>query len=116
MNGLELVQSKYYSYIRIVRMRDNKTPIMNYSQLKALSIEELQMLNKQVVDMIKFKRKSVAMEKKFELHIGMEVKVNHPKLMGQKLVVKEIRRTKASLQVLNGFASYSVPINMIEIV
>lgn len=97
-------------------MRDNKTPIMNYSQLKALSIEELQMLNKQVVDMIKFKRKSVAMEKKFELQIGMEVKVNHPKLKGQKLVVKEIRRTKASLQVLNGFASYSVPINMIEIV
>jgi hypothetical protein len=94
-----------------------KTPIMNYSQLKALSIEELQMLNKQVVDMIKFKRKSVAMEKKFELQIGMEVKVNHPKLMGQKLVVKEIRRTKASLQSWpNGFASYSVPINMIEIV
>ena len=99
-------------------MRDTitpKTPIMNYSELNALSIEELQMLNKQVVDMIKLKRKNMAMEKKFELQIGMQVRVNHPKLKGSVLVVNKIRTTKASLSVLNGFASYNVPISMIEI-
>jgi hypothetical protein len=62
------------------------------------------------------KRKESSLEKKFELQIGMQVKVNHPKLMGMKLVVNEIRQTKATLRVLDGFASYNVPINMIEVV
>jgi hypothetical protein len=88
---------------------------MNYSELNALSIEELQMLNRQVVDMVKMKRKNMAMEKKLELQVGMQVRVNHPKLKGSVLVVNKIRTTKASLSVLNGFASYNVPISMIEI-
>lgn len=89
---------------------------MNYAELTKMSLEDLRMLNNRVVEVIKMKRKESSLEKKFELQVGMQVKVNHPKLMGMKLVVNEIRRTKASLRVLDGFGSYSVPINMIEIV
>jgi hypothetical protein len=44
----------------------------------------------------------------------MTVKVNHPKLMGRELEVVKINRTKANLRVKGGFASYNVPVSMIE--
>lgn len=88
---------------------------MTYSQLNSLSIEELQALNSKVVEVIKLKRKEVALEKKDELRIGMNVTVNHPKLAGKQLVVEKINRTKASLRLLNGFRGYNVPISMIQI-
>lgn len=88
---------------------------MNYSQLNQMSLEELRSLNSLVVEVIKSKRAMAAFEKKQELRVGMTVKVNHPKLMGKQLRVEKINRTKASLKVLNGYASYSVPLNMIEI-
>ena len=80
-----------------------------------MSLEDLRMLNTRVVEMIKMKRNQSSLEKKFELEVGIMVKVNHPKLLGMKLVVDKINRTKASLKVLNGFGGYNVPINMIEI-
>ena len=88
---------------------------MTYSQLNSLSIEELQALNSKVVEVIKLKRNEVALEKKDELRIGMNVSVNHPKLAGKQLVVEKINRTKAVLKVLNGFGGYTVPISMIQI-
>ena len=88
---------------------------MNYSELNKMSIEELRNLNSLVVEVIKSKRALMAYEKKNELRVGMTVSVNHPKLMGKQLRVEKINRTKASLKVLNGFGSYNVPINMIEI-
>jgi transcription antitermination factor NusG len=89
---------------------------MTNSELLTMSLEDLRMLNTRVVEMIKMKRKQTSMEKKFELEVGMMVKVNHPKLLGMKLVVDKINRTNASLKVLNGFGGYNVPINMIEII
>lgn len=89
---------------------------MTNSELLTMSLEDLRALNTRVVEMIKMKRKQTSMEKKFELEVGMMVKVNHPKLLGMKLVVDKINRTKASLKVLNGFGGYNVPINMIEII
>jgi hypothetical protein len=63
------------------------------------------------------KRAMIAYEKKQELRVGMNVKVNHPKLMGKQLRVEKVNRTKASLKVLSGgFGSYTVPLSMIEIV
>jgi hypothetical protein len=63
------------------------------------------------------KRAMVSYEKKQELRVGMNVKVNHPKLMGKQLRVEKVNRTKASLKVLSGgFGSYNVPLTMIEIV
>jgi hypothetical protein len=88
---------------------------MTYSQLNSLSIEELRALNSKVVEVIKLKRKEVALEKKDELRIGMNVSVNHPKLAGKQLVVEKINRTKAVLKVLNGFGGYTVPLSMINI-
>jgi len=88
---------------------------MTYSQLNSLSIEELRELNSKVVEVIKMKRNEVAMEKKDELRIGMNVSVNHPKLAGKQLVVEKINRTKAVLKLLNGFGGYTVPLSMINI-
>jgi transcription antitermination factor NusG len=90
---------------------------MNYSQLNQLSLEELRNLNSLVVEVMNSKRAMVAYEKKQELRVGMNVKVNHPKLMGKQLRVEKVNRTKASLKVLTGgFGSYTVPLSMIEIV
>jgi len=88
---------------------------MTYSELSKLSIEELRELNSKVVEVIKLKRKEVALEKKDELRIGMNVSVNHPKLAGKQLVVEKINRTKAVLKLLNGFGGYTVPLSMINI-
>ena len=88
---------------------------MTYSELNSLSIEQLRSLNSKVVEVIKMKRNEVAMEKKDELRIGMNVSVNHPKLAGKQLVVEKINRTKAVLKLLNGFGGYTVPLSMINI-
>ena len=90
---------------------------MNYSQLNQMSLEELRNLNSLVVEVMNSKRAMVSYEKKQELRVGMNVKVNHPKLMGKQLRVEKVNRTKASLKVLSGgFGSYTVPLTMIEIV
>jgi len=86
---------------------------MTQAQLNNLTLEQLSALNKLVVDTIKLKRKQLIAQ--FELNIGDKVKVNHPKLQGKSLIVKKVKRTTATLQVDGAFASYNVPISMIEI-
>ncbi len=86
---------------------------MTQAQLNNLTLEQLSTLNKLVVDTIKAKRKQLIAQ--FELNIGDKVKVNHPKLQGKSLIVKKVKRTTATLQVEGAFASYNVPISMIEI-
>jgi hypothetical protein len=87
---------------------------MNYSQLSKLSVEELRSINQMVVQLIKQKRTIESLEKKIGLEVGMKVKVNHPKLQGRELEVTKINRTKANLRVVGGFASYNVPVSMIQ--
>ncbi len=87
---------------------------MNYSELSKLSVEELRNINALVVDLIKQKRTLQSLEKKVGLRVGMKVKVNHPKLYGRELEVTKINRTKANLRVVGGFASYNVPVSLIE--
>ena len=87
---------------------------MNYSQLSKLSVEELRDINRLVVDLIKQKRTIESLEKKVGLSVGMKVTVNHPKLRGRELEVTKINRTKANLRVVGGFASYNVPVSLIE--
>jgi hypothetical protein len=89
---------------------------LDINELNLMSIEELRFLNELVVGMIKNKRKESALEVKGELQVGQTVKVNHPKLMGKQLRVEKINRTKAVLQLLNGFACYTVPLSMVEVV
>jgi hypothetical protein len=87
---------------------------MNYSQLSKLSVEELRSINEMVIGLIKQKRTIQSLEKKVGLQIGMKVRVNHPKLQGRELEIVKINRTKANLRVVGGFASYNVPVSMIE--
>jgi len=89
---------------------------MNYSELNQMSIEDLRVLNKRVVEVIKMKRRANSLDVKESLWVGATVKVNHPKLMGKELRVEKINRAKATLSVLNGFGSFNVPLGMIEIV
>jgi len=88
---------------------------MNYSELKTLSLEELRELNSKVVELIKIKRSEIAWETKQDLYVGANVNVNHPKLSGKQCRVKKINRTKAVIEVLNGFGSYNVPLSMISL-
>ena len=87
---------------------------MNYSELSNLSVAELRNINQIVVELIKQKRNIESLQKKVGLKIGMIVKVNHPKLQGRELEVTKINRTKANLRVVGGFASYNVPVSLIE--
>jgi len=85
---------------------------MTQAQLNQLTLEQLRELNERVVKTIKVKRKQTIAE--FEINIGDKVKVNHPKLQGKSLIVREIKRTTATLQLETGYFSYKVPITMIE--
>ena len=87
---------------------------MNYSQLSKLSVEELRSINEMVIGLIKQKRTIESLEKKVGLQVGMKVRVNHPKLQGRELEIVKINRTKANLRVVGGFASYNVPVSLIE--
>jgi iron only hydrogenase large subunit-like protein len=88
---------------------------MTYQELNQLSIEQLRMLNTKVIEVIKIKKSETALNVKEELYIGANVSVNHPKLKGKQLRVEKINRTKAVLKVLNGYGTYTVPMNMIEV-
>jgi uncharacterized OB-fold protein len=87
---------------------------MNYSELSNLSVEELRNINRIVVELIKAKRTVESLTNKAGLKVGMKVKVNHPKLQGRELEVVKINRTKANLRVIGGFASYNVPVSLIQ--
>ena len=85
---------------------------MTQAELNQMSFEQLRTLNEMVVKTIKLKRKQLITQ--FELNIGDKVKVNHPKLQGKSLIVKQVKRTKAILQIEGTVGSYNVPISMIE--
>ena len=85
---------------------------MTQAELNQMSFEQLRKLNEMVVKTIKLKRKQLIAQ--FELNIGDKVKVNHPKLQGKSLIVKQVKRTKAILQIEGTVGSYNVPISMIE--
>ncbi len=85
---------------------------MTQAKLNQMSFEQLRTLNEMVVKTIKLKRKQLIAQ--FELNIGDKVKVNHPKLQGKSLIVKQVKRTKAILQIEGTVGSYNVPISMIE--
>ena len=86
---------------------------MNISELSNLSVAELRNINQIVIELIKQKRTIESLQKKVGLSVGMNVKVNHPKLRGMELFINKINRTKATVSVKNG-GVYVVPISLIE--
>ena len=72
-------------------------------------------MNSKIVEVIKIKKSEIAWDVKNELYIGANVNVNHPKLNGKQCRVKKINRTKAVIEVLNGFGSYNVPLSMLSL-
>ena len=88
---------------------------MTYAELNQMSIEQLRELNSKIVEVIKIKKSEIAWDVKNELYIGANVSVNHPKLSGKQCRVTKINRTKAVIEVLNGFGSYNVPLSMLTL-
>ena len=87
---------------------------MTQSQLNKLSIAELSKLNRMVVETLKAKKKVDAKQKRKAFSIGDKVVVEHKKTSGKVFIIKDIRVTKATIKEQGGFASYEVPLTMIQ--
>lgn len=87
---------------------------MTQSDLNKLSIEDLRRLNKMVIDTIKAKKKADSKDKRKTLSIGQKVVVEHRKTSGKVFIISDIRVTKATIKEQGGFASFEVPLSMIQ--
>ena len=77
---------------------------------------ELRQINEVLVARLKAGRNAKAAVAKATLEIGMEVRVNHPKLAGRTFELVEIKRTKASVRPRGaGFGGYNVPLSLVEV-
>lgn len=77
---------------------------------------ELRQINEVLVARLKAGRNAKAAVAKATLEIGMEVRVNHPKLAGRTFELVEIKRTKASVRARGaGFGGYNVPLSLVEV-
>jgi len=76
---------------------------------------ELRTINQVVVARIKARRNVANVMAKASLSVGMEVKVNHPKLAGRTFELVEIKRTKAAVRPRGDmFGGYNVPLSLVE--
>jgi hypothetical protein len=81
--------------------------------LSQLTLEELRSLNSMVVATIKSERTLESRLVGAQLKVGDMVTCNHPKVVGSKLRVTKISRTKASVRDEVGGRSYNIPMNML---
>ena len=84
-----------------------------------LSEQELRDLNAMIVTSLNMKRRAERELKnkaaKSSLRVGMEVMINHARVYGQKFIVTDIRRTKASVKsTTDEFVSYNVPLSLLQ--
>jgi len=81
--------------------------------LSQLTLEELRSLNSIVVATIK---SNTTLESRLvgaQLKVGDMVTCNHPKVVGSKLRVTKISRTKASVRDEVSGRGYNIPMNML---
>jgi len=77
---------------------------------------ELRTINQVVVARIKARRNVANVMAKASLSVGMEVKVNHPKLAGRTFELVEIKRTKAAVRPRGEmWGGYNVPLSLVEL-
>ena len=83
-------------------------------ELLYLSVEQLQTLNRKVVEMLKLKNRLQSREKGATLKIGQVVEINQAKHKGQKFIIKKVKRTKCIIQAKdNIMETYNCPISML---
>ena len=92
----------------------NKKINMTQSEINKLSMNDLRRLNKMVVEAMKVSKKNDAKAKRKTLSVGQKVVVEHKKTSGKVFIISDIKVTKATIKEQGGFASYSVPLSMIE--
>jgi uncharacterized Zn finger protein len=85
----------------------------NFNKLDKLSIEELQKLNKMIVETIRTKREYTNLDKKRELQVGDVVEVDDKKFKGEVLEVLKLNTKKAKLKRENGDI-WNIPYNYIK--
>jgi hypothetical protein len=81
--------------------------------LSQLTLEELRSLNSIVVATIKSNSTLESRLVGAQLKVGDMVTCNHPKVVGSKLRVTKISRTKASVRDEGSGRSYNIPMNML---
>lgn len=64
-------------------------------ELNKLSVDELRELNKNVISMIKSKRRFEGVEIGKKLYVGQTIKIDHDSYRGKEFVVCKINHTKA---------------------
>jgi hypothetical protein len=88
--------------------------ILQAIQEGQFSDAELRMINQVAVARIKAVRKVANVVAKASLEVGMEVRVNHPKLEGRTFELVEIKRTKAAVRPRGAmFGGYNVPLSLV---
>jgi len=76
---------------------------------------ELRQINEVLVARINATRQAMNAMAKVTLKVGMQVKVNHPKLEGREFILTEIKRSKASVRPAGEMTSgYNVPLSLVE--
>jgi hypothetical protein len=92
---------------------------MNYNEIleaintTSLTTEEMRSLNNVLIIKLKANRRVNIEIAKTTLNVGMQVKVNHPKLKGRVFTLNAINRTTAS--VTSDFGpGYKVPLTLLE--
>lgn len=91
---------------------------MNYNEIleaiknTSLTTEEMRNLNNVIIVKLKADRRVNIEIAKTTLNVGMQVKVNHPRLQFQTCTIKSINRTTASITSKVG--SFRVPLSMIQ--
>jgi len=84
-------------------------------QIKELSIEDLRILNKFVIETVNAKKDIESFQVGTKLKVGMTVKVNSSKVADKEFIVQKINRKKAILRLKDTFTDYDVPFSIIII-
>ena len=96
------------------QMTNAMTTIQNC--IGELSYDELASLRSIVNSRLSLQQHNKIHTMKNMLRPGMTCKVNHSRVAGKKFIVKKVNRTKAVLTMVGTQGSWTVPMNLIEII
>lgn len=87
------------------------------SDYEAMSTEDLRVINKMVVKILRSRQNEKIEEIKDQLNVGSKVTVNHPRTAYDTFIITEIRRKRVSVKSLNSQygKSFNVPIDLVAL-